>query len=447
MSQTIAGGHTTYFEYNSRNLIARITSTDPAFTPNDFAYNALGQRVRITDSTGTTYYVWDGIRITHEHDGAGTLAQRYTYGESPIPGVSDLIDMQHFDGATNPHYAYHFGPAGGIYRLTDAAEAIAQTLEFSPNGRIVLDTGSAPNRFGFPATYLGLPDVSGFSLSPSRCYDGRLGRFGSRDGLPWRLHRTGVLSAYGSARCAPLDTVDPSGFRILVYPSGQVTNAGSFVTGAFQVLVDNCAELYAEPSTVRVRLPATLGPEPGGPKYVKQVVEWEMKYRNERPCQAPFQAAWCRLKAAIDSGGRIRIYFRPHDPGVPLGQQKVAAAGETQMGTTLFRGPWADVAIDLRVYGNYTVWVSGQTGQVVETPWQIALWHEAIGHGGRHIAGLGGEHVKGGKSADPMHAVENEARAAWNATHPAQQVGMRLPQRDDRLDFKPRPRRIRIGGR
>jgi len=45
--RSVLGGHTTYFEYNSRNLITRIDSTDPAFTtPNTFEYNALGQRVQ-----------------------------------------------------------------------------------------------------------------------------------------------------------------------------------------------------------------------------------------------------------------------------------------------------------------------------------------------------------------------------------------------------------------
>jgi YD repeat-containing protein len=55
------------YPHNSRDLITRIDSTQAGFTPNEFEYNALGQRTRITDSTGTTYFVWDGIRITHEH--------------------------------------------------------------------------------------------------------------------------------------------------------------------------------------------------------------------------------------------------------------------------------------------------------------------------------------------------------------------------------------------
>jgi len=58
--KAIEGGTATYFEYNARNLITRIDSTEPGFTPNVFTYNALGQRISKADSTGTTYYVWDG---------------------------------------------------------------------------------------------------------------------------------------------------------------------------------------------------------------------------------------------------------------------------------------------------------------------------------------------------------------------------------------------------
>ena len=50
-------GSPTYYSYNSRNLITRIDSTQEGFTPNTFAYNALGQRICKTDSTGTSYYV------------------------------------------------------------------------------------------------------------------------------------------------------------------------------------------------------------------------------------------------------------------------------------------------------------------------------------------------------------------------------------------------------
>jgi RHS repeat-associated protein len=201
------GGDTTYFSYNSRDLITRIDSTQAGFTPNEFDYNALGQRTRITESTGTTYFVWDGIRITHEHDGAGNVARRYTYGHSPIVGVSDLLDLQDLEAGGDPHYFYHFDQVGGVHRLTAENETTAQSLEFSPYGRILVDTGSAPNPFAFPATYVRPGDVDGLSVSPGRTYDARLGRFGQRDPEP-SSSRENLCAWPGSE---PVGTTDPTG--------------------------------------------------------------------------------------------------------------------------------------------------------------------------------------------------------------------------------------------
>jgi len=201
--KTVEDGYSTYFAYNSRNLIAGITSDDPAFTtPNAFTYNALGQRISKTDSAGTTYYVWDGLHILLEHDGAGTVTRRYTYGHEDIEGVGGLIDVE--DTASGDHYFYHLDQVGGVRDLTDDAQAIVKTYEFSPFGRILEDTGSAPNDFTFPATYIGLTDLPALSLSPLRLYDAATGRYCSRDEIT-------RIPDYVALVCSPLRALDASG--------------------------------------------------------------------------------------------------------------------------------------------------------------------------------------------------------------------------------------------
>jgi len=212
VQREFVGGDTTYFSYNSRDLVTRIDSTEGGFTPNTFEYNAQGQRTRITNSTGTTYFVWDGIRITHEHDGLGNVTKRYTYGHSPIVGVSDLIDLQHLDGGTDPHYFYHFDQVGGIHRLTDASETLAQTLEFSPFGRMLVETGSAPNPFAFPATYVRSGERDGDMYSPTRVWSALSGRFSGRDPLQVS---SSVTTRYAYP-VAAIDSTDPTG----LCPSG-----------------------------------------------------------------------------------------------------------------------------------------------------------------------------------------------------------------------------------
>jgi len=206
--KSIEDGYSTYFAYNSRNLIAGITSDDPAFTPNAFTYNALGQRISKTDSTGATYYVWDGLHILLEHDGAGTVTRRYTYGHEAIHGVGGLIDVE--DSASGDHYFYHFDQVGGVRNLTTEAAAIDTTYEFSPFGRILGGTaGSAPNDFTFPATYVELPDAEQLRLSPTRAYGATAGRFWSRD---W-LRRGAGPSPYVLVAVDPVAGLDPSGLQ------------------------------------------------------------------------------------------------------------------------------------------------------------------------------------------------------------------------------------------
>jgi RHS repeat-associated protein len=173
-------------------------------TPNTFGYNALGQRTRITDSTGTTYFVWDGIRITHEHDGQGDITRRYTYGQSPVEGIGGILDLEDAGG---DHFFYHFDQVGGVPRVTAQDEATAQAFEASPFGRCLHESGSAPNPFASPGNYLRLQDRNGTRLSPTRTFDATLGRFIQRD---TKNHEEGN-SLYVWPANDPVDSRDPEG--------------------------------------------------------------------------------------------------------------------------------------------------------------------------------------------------------------------------------------------
>ena len=129
-----------------------------------------------------------------------------TQDHRAIPGVGSLIAIEDAEGNV---YFYHMDPLGGIHRLTDIAQAVAKLYEFSPFGRILQETGSAPNEFVFPGTYLRLCDDGSLRVSPARVYDSALARFGSRDpsALKWGT------PAYGYPGCSPIQNVDPSGLQ------------------------------------------------------------------------------------------------------------------------------------------------------------------------------------------------------------------------------------------
>jgi len=202
----VLGGETTYFGYNSRNLLTTITSTDPAFTANYFEYNALGQRVRKSDSTGTTVYVWDGLNIILELDEQGAVQRRYTHGHTSIHGVFSLISVQDRLGC---RYCYHMDQVGGIHRLTDAWGNVIKSYEFSPYGRILEESGGAPNELSTPGTYTMPHDLPTHRVSPRRFCDTSTGRFNQRD--PARSDMNGYLAPFAPG------LVDPTGLNGIGY--------------------------------------------------------------------------------------------------------------------------------------------------------------------------------------------------------------------------------------
>jgi YD repeat-containing protein len=200
ITRSVLAGHTTYFSYNSRNLISGICNTDPSFTPNYFTYNALGQRITKTDSTGTTRYLWDGLNIVLELDDSGNLTRRYTHGYSPIEGVSSLIAVE---GPIRCPCFYHFDQVGGVRQLTDPYHNTIKSYAYEPFGRILAEAGAAPNDFVFPAGTMALPDVEDARLGILRLYTPNAGRWFLRDAVRF-------VNRYGFVLDNPLGFVDPS---------------------------------------------------------------------------------------------------------------------------------------------------------------------------------------------------------------------------------------------
>jgi YD repeat-containing protein len=215
--RSVLAGHTTYFTYNSRNLVSGIWNTDPTFTPNYFEYNALGQRIKKVDSTGTTRYLWDGLNILLETDASGNLTRRYTHGYSPIEGLSSLIAVE---GTMQCPCFYHFDQVGGVRHLTDPYHNTIKSYAYEPFGRLLAESGCAPNEFTFPATYTKLPDIAQIRSSPTRLCEARTGRFLSRD---------------SQARLPDYNTLDGRP-TLLVDPSGRV-NGGPAMDALIRMLV------------------------------------------------------------------------------------------------------------------------------------------------------------------------------------------------------------------
>ena len=204
VSRAVDAGDTTYYDYDARNNLGAIWTRDGSTPPNYFAYDGDSARIQIADSEGETNYIWDGPSIIGELEENNALRRAYTHGHTPIPGAFSLLEVE---DSERSRYAYHLDQVGGVKRLTDASQSVAATYEYSPFGRILESTGSAPNDFTFPATYLGLGDASCLKLSSSRGYCMRTTRFLSRE----LLGQLRGDSSFAYAENSPTGYVDPRG--------------------------------------------------------------------------------------------------------------------------------------------------------------------------------------------------------------------------------------------
>jgi hypothetical protein len=127
---------------------------------------------------------------------------------------------------------------GGVRHLTDPYQNTIKSYAYEPFGRILRETGRAPNPFGFPGTYLILLDLNDVRLSPTRHYGASTGRFAQRDpiGMPnavpgpmddrpalsgmsagAQAKKATALNQYAYDCEGPLSGVDPSGMGPLFH--------------------------------------------------------------------------------------------------------------------------------------------------------------------------------------------------------------------------------------
>jgi RHS repeat-associated protein len=241
ITRSVLAGHTTYFSYNSRNLVSGIWNTDPTFTPNYFEYNALGQRIKKLDSSGTTRYLWDGLNILLELDESGTLKRRYTHGYSPIEGVSSLIAVE---GPIQCPCFYHFDQVGAVRQLTDPYHNTIKSYAYEPFGRILRESGRAPNDFMFPANSLTLRDVSQLSVGPFRGYSASASRWTSRD-MASSVNRYVFVVANPLALCDPTSSVPRS--PLVELTLRRLAKSGDFLASAVGTAMGHVSQFSEQP--------------------------------------------------------------------------------------------------------------------------------------------------------------------------------------------------------
>jgi RHS repeat-associated protein len=188
-----------------------------------FAYDSFG---RLTSATGE-----DGQEISYRLDAAGNRAVRTVDGEVTArfvyaPGIEGPLAELAGDNTTRARYIYasrsnvpdYMEKGGRRYRLltdqlgsvrlvVDAESgAIAQAMTYDPFGRVLSDSNSGFQPFGFAG---GLYDpATGLTHFGAREYDAQVGRWTSADPISFA---GGDANLYGYVLGDPVNLVDPEG--------------------------------------------------------------------------------------------------------------------------------------------------------------------------------------------------------------------------------------------
>jgi len=188
-----ATGVTTY-GYDFERRLTKVGL--PNGTAAQFAYGPNGLRARKTGTSGTvTNYVLGGLQVLLEKNAIGATQVRY------VPGLARIAS-----GAVG---YYLEDRLGSIVGLTDANQAVTDTIRYDAWGNLLQRQGSSGTAYqwvGNEGYYLD-PDA-GLYIMGMRYYAAGLGRFLTRDPIGFTARDTNLYRYVGNE---PTRFRDPSG--------------------------------------------------------------------------------------------------------------------------------------------------------------------------------------------------------------------------------------------
>ena len=134
-------GQTRYFYQGYENKITWILYPGGRGS-STFAYDGDGVRRRKTDSTGTSWFVYDGANVIGETDASGNLQVVCTHG------VDGLVSS-HVYSPTEASYFYHFDGLGSTRAMTNGNAQLVEVYDYEAFGNELLSQGglATPYRY------------------------------------------------------------------------------------------------------------------------------------------------------------------------------------------------------------------------------------------------------------------------------------------------------------
>jgi RHS repeat-associated protein len=232
-------GYTYHYDYENR--LIKIKKSNDTVTVAEFSYDALGRRVKKTDSITSAntkcYYYNYNWQILSEFDGSGGYKKSYIYGN-----YIDEVLMSVVSAIATTHKYYLHDHLSSPVALTDNDGVVVERYEYDAYGKCyVLEPNFAPdpdgkpdvgNPFMFTGRELDILDNGNLKIqyNRNRYYDYYTGRWLTHDPFgitpgehnqnefaPVREYING-LSLYEYVKSTPTEGTDPLG---LIWPPGE----------------------------------------------------------------------------------------------------------------------------------------------------------------------------------------------------------------------------------
>jgi RHS repeat-associated protein len=223
------------FVYDTRGRMAQ--STNSASLVTTYQVNALGQRIRKTNSNEDTVFIYDTWgKLIAENDASGTLKREFIYlGDVPVGGVQGgALAFIHPDHLNTPRQV--FDDQQQLRWKWDQAEPFGVT---TPDENPV-NLGAFEMPLRFPGQYADKETNLGYNYF--RNYDPTIGRFGESD----PLGLLGGLNTYAYVDNNALSFIDPSGLEAVRCRRGNGSEPGGQLYGIVTQHSYSCVRVNAQ---------------------------------------------------------------------------------------------------------------------------------------------------------------------------------------------------------
>ena len=199
VSKTDPSGETTY-EYDSENRLLKMVT--PEGDVWKYAYDALGNRTRVTHNGVEKRYVHDPlgmVDVAAEYAEDGSLVARYVHGLGLVARI----------GSTGDKAYYGFDGTGHTRQMTDETGSVINRYDYTPFGILLQADESIPNPFQYVGRFGVMAEGNGLNFMRARYYSADVGRFVTEDPIGLK----GGINLYQYTSNNSINYIDPYGTK------------------------------------------------------------------------------------------------------------------------------------------------------------------------------------------------------------------------------------------